>query len=82
MPPKAPKRPPRRKRTLKSAKSLTPGLKKLIADYVTKLAQTVRQAFDRHRAKEPQYIERVFVLQPFRVSLPAPIGELMQFGHQ
>ena len=49
---------------------------------VTKLAQTLRQPFDRYRAKEPEYIERVFVLQPFHVSLPAPIGELMQLGHE
>ena len=49
---------------------------------VTELAQALRQAFDRYRAKEPQHIERVFVLQPFRVSLPAPIGELMQLGHE
>ena len=47
---------------------------------VTKLAQTVRQAFDRDRAKESQDVEGVFVLQPFRLSFPAPIGELMQLA--
>ena len=49
---------------------------------VTKLAQTLRQACDRYRAKEPQHIERVFVLQPSRLSFPAPIGKLMQLGHE
>ena len=47
---------------------------------VTKLAQTPCQAFDRDRAKESQHIERVLVLQPSRLSFPAPVGELMQLG--
>src|SRR5260221_3993323 len=49
---------------------------------VTKVTQTLRQSFDRDRAKEPQHIERVLVLQASRPSFLAAIGELMQFGHE
>jgi hypothetical protein len=49
---------------------------------VTKLAQTLHQTFDRYRAKKPQHIERVFVLEPFRLSFGASIGQFMQLGDE
>ena len=52
------------------------------ASVLSPSSRTPRQPFDRDRAKESQHIERVFVLQPFGLSFSAPIGKLMQLGHE